>query len=253
MDNKNFINSLVIVASILSVGLIISIALASNAYVKVNGNSEIAVTGQAKDKVVADLATWIINIDAQEYDKASAYNKVVSDKESILKFLKETKGGIEKNEILDDSEIVVSQINSYATYEKDNYYNSTGNILFHSVSQSITVTSSKVYLIDELSRTITDTLGSDINISSYAPSFTCLDLSDKKVEMVGLATADSVERAKQIVDNTNKRLGAITSAKTGVFQIVPVGSNQVDDYGINDTSSIEKEIVCTVKTTFKIN
>jgi len=38
----------------------------------------------------------------------------------------------------------------------------------------------------------------------------------------------------------------------GVFQITPLYSTEVSDYGINDTSSLEKEITAVVTCTFEI-
>jgi hypothetical protein len=38
----------------------------------------------------------------------------------------------------------------------------------------------------------------------------------------------------------------------GVLQITPVNSNLTSDYGINDASSIEKEITAVVNATFRI-
>jgi len=37
----------------------------------------------------------------------------------------------------------------------------------------------------------------------------------------------------------------------GVFQITPINSNDVSDYGINDTSSIDKEIMAVVNCVFE--
>ena len=238
--------------SIITLGFIISICIAANAYIKVNGDDEISVTGQAKSKILSDTAKWTINIDVNSSSKEEGYSKVISDRERITDFLKNTLGGIENAEKLTDDEINFSQISSNTTYEHDHLYNNTGRVLFYDINQTITVISNKVYLIEDLSKLIIDTLGADVSIGNSSLEFFCSDLAEKKVEMVGLATKDSVERAKQIVESTGKKLGAINSAKTGVFQIVPIGSNQVDDYGINDNSTIEKEIICTVKSTFKI-
>ena len=44
----------------------------------------------------------------------------------------------------------------------------------------------------------------------------------------------------------------MNSAKMGVFQIVPVDSTDVSDYGINDTSSKEKKVIATVTATFTV-
>ena len=51
---------------------------------------------------------------------------------------------------------------------------------------------------------------------------------------------------------TNGKIGTMNSARMGVFQIVPVNSTDVSDYGINDTSSIEKKVISTVNVTFNV-
>ena len=38
----------------------------------------------------------------------------------------------------------------------------------------------------------------------------------------------------------------------GVLQIEPVNSTEVSDYGINDTTSIEKKVVAVVNATFTV-
>ena len=42
------------------------------------------------------------------------------------------------------------------------------------------------------------------------------------------------------------------SARMGVIQITPRLSNQISDYGVNDLSSIEKEITAVVNASFEI-
>ena len=55
-----------------------------------------------------------------------------------------------------------------------------------------------------------------------------------------------------MIKGTNGKIGVMTNAKMGVFQIVPIDSTEVNDYGINDTSSIEKRVVATVSATFTV-
>lgn len=252
MNKLNLNLNLIITSIIITAGVLLAVFIFSNAYIKVNGNDEISVTGQAKTKIYADTARWTINIETTSNNREDGYNKVISDRTKITEFLKETFGGKENNEKLEDNEINFTQISSYPTYEHDYNYNNTGTVLFYNTKQCLTITSNKVYLVEDLSKRIIDELGASVGIGSSSIEYFCLDLSEKKVEMVGLATEDSVNRAKKIVESTGKKLGAINSAKTGVFQIVPIGSTEVDDYGINDSSTIEKEIICTVKSTFKI-
>lgn len=70
--------------------------------------------------------------------------------------------------------------------------------------------------------------------------------------MIKAATENAQLRARQLAESTGRRIGAPTSARVGVFQIRPRNSQEVSDYGVNDVTSIEKEIVCTVQATFLI-
>jgi hypothetical protein len=70
--------------------------------------------------------------------------------------------------------------------------------------------------------------------------------------MIRAATENAKLRAEQLAESTGKKVGAPRSARVGVFQIRPLHSQEVSGYGINDLSSIEKEIVCTVHISFMI-
>ncbi len=43
------------------------------------------------------------------------------------------------------------------------------------------------------------------------------------------------------------RLGPIADVRVGIFQITPKNSTDISDYGINDTTSVEKEIKSVVE------
>ncbi len=70
--------------------------------------------------------------------------------------------------------------------------------------------------------------------------------------MLGAATENAKQRAANMAKATGNRIGAIRSAKMGVFQITPVNSNEVADSGVNDTSSWEKKVTAVVSATFGI-
>ena len=52
--------------------------------------------------------------------------------------------------------------------------------------------------------------------------------------------------------NAGSKVGRLRSARMGVFQVTPANSTMVTDYGINDTSSIEKDITSVVSVSFEI-
>jgi hypothetical protein len=70
--------------------------------------------------------------------------------------------------------------------------------------------------------------------------------------MLAAATKDATKRAQMIAENAGSQLGNLTYADMGVMQITPLYSNEISDYGISDTTSLEKEITAVVHCTFKI-
>jgi len=62
----------------------------------------------------------------------------------------------------------------------------------------------------------------------------------------------AMERAKTLADNSQGQVGALTSASQGVFQITPVDSTQVTDYGTYDTTTITKNVKAVVTLEFRI-
>ena len=73
-----------------------------------------------------------------------------------------------------------------------------------------------------------------------------------KVELLELATIDSMQRASAMLKATNNKVGKIQSVKMGVFQITEVDSTNVSDMGINDTSTIDKKVTAVANVVFKI-
>jgi hypothetical protein len=59
-------------------------------------------------------------------------------------------------------------------------------------------------------------------------------------------------RGQRIAKATGRELGALRSARMGVLQITPENSNLTSDYGVNDVSSIRKEITAVVSANFAI-
>ncbi|MDP4117071.1 MAG: SIMPL domain-containing protein, partial [Bacteroidota bacterium] len=82
--------------------------------------------------------------------------------------------------------------------------------------------------------------------------FHCSKLNEIKVEVQADAAKNALMRAKKIAEATGSSIGDIRSGTMGVLQITPKYSNQVDDAGINDLSSIEKEITAVVSASFEI-
>ena len=66
------------------------------------------------------------------------------------------------------------------------------------------------------------------------------------------ATTDAKQRAEAMLKSTHNRPGKIQSVRMGVFQITPPDSTNVSDYGINDTSTIDKKVTSVANVVFRI-
>ena len=71
--------------------------------------------------------------------------------------------------------------------------------------------------------------------------------------MLAEATSNAKKRAEQMAVSTGNKIGVMRSAKMGVFQITPVNSFDVSDYGLNDTTSLEKKVNAVVNVEFAIS
>jgi hypothetical protein len=70
--------------------------------------------------------------------------------------------------------------------------------------------------------------------------------------MLNEATKNAFERAEAIAKSTGNHAGAVITASQGVFQITGKDSVDAQDYGIYDTSTIEKKITAVVRVSFKV-
>jgi hypothetical protein len=109
-----------------------------------------------------------------------------------------------------------------------------------------------VELISQLCRESTDLINSGIEFISEAPQYFYTKLDALKIEMLSKATANAKERAENMVNATGNKIGFMRSAKMGVFQITPVNSTEVSDWGVNDTTSLEKKVTAVVNASFAI-
>ncbi|OGO86273.1 MAG: hypothetical protein A2Y24_07225 [Clostridiales bacterium GWE2_32_10] len=241
--NKGYIA--IIISVIISLALIISTFTLSSAIKSINKDTTIGVTGSAQEDIKSDYATWNGTFSTTAVVAKGGYAKLVSDKVLVSDYLKSLD--------VKDAEISFSSINSYPIYKRDYNNNPSNEIEGYTLSQTVTVKSINVDLVDKVSRNATDLINQDVNFSSEPAAFYCKDLSKRKIEMIGKATKDCKDRAENIVKNSGGKLGSIISAKTGVFQITPQNSTEISDYGVNDTTSIDKQITAVVKCTFSVN
>lgn len=233
-------------ALIISIGLIIMAVTVSLTWKSISkANQTITVTGSAKKIIVSDLGILRGTISAQSFSARESFRILNEQKPGLLKYLKEK--GIEQEKIN------FFTINSYPIYEISSQGMQTNNIIGYVYSQRIEVQSTDVNKIKELSLEISSLVEKGINFMVEQPEYHYSKMAEVKIEIQANAAKDAMIRAEKIATATNSTLGSMRSARMGVLQITPRNSNMISDYGVNDLSSIEKEITAVINASFEID
>jgi hypothetical protein len=236
---------------VISLGLILSSFIVTSGLVKAKNPNTIVVTGSAKKQITSDRVVWRGSFYNQSPQMTAAYDKLQIDAKKVKEYL------ISKG--ISEKDIVLTSINTSNINEIMPNGQYSNKIAEYRLSQDVTISmqdndanSKNVEKITTISREITELINQGVQFQSNPPQYYYTKIADLKVDMLGKATADAKSRVDQIATSTESKVGALRSANMGVFQITPLYSTEVTDYGINDNSSLEKEITAVVNCTFEI-
>ena len=231
---------------ILLLGLLITISIMFSAVVisKSLSRNVITVTGSYSQNVTSDNGSLRFEISIKNPDKANAYKTINEQLPVIQKYLEEQ--GIKKDEI------EIKSLSSYPSYKTNSNGMSTNDVAYYNVSQWVEIKSNDVQKIKFIANDINNLINKGIDINAEEPCYFYSKLSDIKKKLLQEATKDAKQRADAMLKATHNHTGKIKSVRMGVFQITPVNSTNVSDYGINDTTTIEKKITSVANVTFTI-
>ncbi len=242
---KSKITGNIIIAIIVALAIVAASMILADGVVKIKGgNNRIIVTGSAKQQITSDLIVWTGSFNAKSPVLQDAYAQLEAEKSRVMDYL--LKQGVP------EKEIVFSSINTgtyYIILPNGQY---TSDIDYYELYQSVTISSEEIEKITEISRNVTELINEGIQFQSNSPQYMYTKIADMKVTMLAEATKDARKRAEMIAENAGNTLGKLTYADMGVIQITPRYSNEVSDYGMNDTYSLEKEITAIVHCEFEI-
>lgn len=237
-------NRLVLPAVIIAIAAVLSTFIISAAMRKIKSdNQTINATGSAKKVIVSDLGIFRGTIMVEGNTASGAYQELQRQKPVIVNYLK-SKG-------FQEEKINFQTINNYPNY----YYNQNGQqtgIRSYTASQTLDIQSADVELIKAISLDVSSLVQQGINFNVNPPEYYYTKIGDIKIEIQAEAAKDAMVRGQRIAEATGRKLGALKSARMGVIQITPENSNMISDYGINDVSSIRKEITAVVSAEFAI-
>ena len=238
-------NRFIIPFAILGFALIISMFIFSATWRKIKSeNQTITVTGSAKKVIVSDLGILRGTLSVEAGTALEAYRALQAQKPILMEYLK-SKG-------FSGDKVNIQTISSYPNYSFNQQGQNIGIRSFSS-SQMIDVSSSDVQLIKSMSIEISSLVERGVSFQVNQPEYYYTKLGDIKIEIQAEAAKDAMIRGQRIAEATGRELGALKSARMGVLQITPENSNLTSDYGVNDVSSIRKEIVAVVNANFEID
>jgi len=237
---------IIILGICIAAATIVSSIILSKGFLKITKfvREQITVTGSAQKEIKSDYIVWRGTFSTRQADLKTGYQKLNGDLEKIKKYL------IGKG--INEKEIIVSQISTNKVYKKNEKGNDTNEIQWYMLSQTVEVRSKDVDRMDKVSRESTELINENIDFESQAPEYFYTKLDELKIEMLGKATENAKARAENMVRATGNKIGSIRSARMGVFQIMPITSTEISDYGVNDTTSLDKKVMAVVTASFAI-
>ena len=233
-------------AIVLAVGLVVATTIGGWFFVKgKRGDQTITVTGSARKRITSDLVIWRSAISYQAPTLSEAYRSLAEAVPRVKAYM--VSKGIAENQI------TVSSISSQTLHGRNSDGIETSDITGYSLRQELQVRSTEVEKIGQIAREATELINQGILLESMAPEYLYTKLGDLKIEMLAEAAKDAKRRAEQIAQSTDSSIGTVRTARMGVLQITAADSTDVSDSGMNDTSSLEKDITAVVNIGFAVD
>jgi hypothetical protein len=229
------------------VATIASTVIFSQGLIKIKKFSSevIKVTGSAEKNIVSDYMVWTSSFSRKDLKMVDAFTKLKEDLVTVKEYL--ASNGVKQDEI------IVFPVETEVLYKKTEKGTNTNEIEGYRLTQGIEIRSKDVTKTTDISRRSTELIERGIEFMSYPPQYFYTKLPELKLEMLAEATSNAKKRAEQMAVSTGNKIGVMRSARMGVFQITPVNSFDVSDYGYNDTSSLEKKVNAVVNVEFSIS
>lgn len=178
-------------------------------------NNTVTVKGLAEMNVDANLAIWKLKFVTTENDLTLAQQQINNNANDVVSFLKEL--GFSSNEIK------LGQIETNDLMANP-YRNNESNVSRFILSQTITIRTNNVKLVEKSLAKTNDLISKGIIFdNSYGDSVSYIftKLNDIKPKMLAQATQNAKQSAYEFAKNSGSSVGKIKHANQGVFSILP--------------------------------
>jgi hypothetical protein len=201
----------------------------------------ISVTGSAKEPITADLVNWSLAITAEGASTALAARRLRGESAVVRTFLR--KAGVPAAAItlsVVTSDVVVIPLPHHRQRTR------------YRVAQRLDVSTRQIDVVEAVATRLGELLERGIDVSAEPLRYLSNELTQAKLDALDAATQEAHRRAEILVHGLGGKLGGMRSSSLGVYQVTPRDSTDVSDYGINDTTSREKDVTAVVSASFAV-
>ena len=221
---------------------IIGASIFSYAFFSAKTNIDtLAVTGSTRSKVTSDQVKWTSSFtrNVSRDSLKDGYAQMKNDEKNVAQFFKDS--GV-KDEEITFLPVLTNEIwNNDANAPKQ-----------YTLSENVEVSSGDVQKIKTLSSNVQGLVNKGVFFTIVSVEYYYSQLPQARINLLPEAIKDAKARAGQIAEASGKKLGAIKSVDTGSVQVLAPNSVDISDTGSYDTTSIDKEIMVTVRPTFSL-
>ncbi|MBK6306813.1 MAG: SIMPL domain-containing protein [Gemmatimonadetes bacterium] len=208
------------------------------------GNEEVTVTGSARRPIRSDFVVWRLSVAVQSASIQAASAELTRGTDRVREFL--------KAEGVADSLLTVKPVEAMGISETLPDGRETGRVIATRLSQAFEIRSRDVDGVTRVSQRASSLIADGVPLQASSPEYLYTKLSDVRAGLLEDATRDAKQRAEAIAKSSGATVGAVRDARMGVFQITPRFSTEISDYGVNDVSSIDKDVTAVVRATFQL-
>ena len=204
-------------------------------------DDKISVTGSAREPISANLVRWTLNVGKEDDTPARAARILRGDVNEVRSFLRNA--GIPADAITTSvvtSERIVLQLSKKR------------RLIRHRVTQELEVRTRDIDAVEPVATRVGELIERGIGVSAGSLRYLSTELTQAKLDALEAATEEAHRRAEILVKGLGGKLGRMRSSSLGVYQVTPRDSTDVSDYGINDTTSREKDVTAVVTATFSV-
>jgi hypothetical protein len=201
----------------------------------------LSVTASARVPISANLVRWTLTV-AEEAPEAATAARVLRGRYAAVRtFLR---GGGIPEDAIESSVVRSEEIVTILPHRRRRTR--------YRVSQQVEVSTRRIDVVERVASGVGSLLERGFHVSAGSLAYISTELEKAKLDALERATEEARRRAEILVHGLGGKLGRMRSSSQGVYQVTPRDSTDVSDYGINDTSSREKDVNAVVSATFGV-